>query len=254
MMKRILTSIIALAAIFAVSAQKDYGSGKDARSMILEKKDGTTLQVNINDGLTITFEEGYAIISAANDNGEPIAVKTPFDEIRSYTFSNYKSGEKPSDPVKPDDPWVKPGSGKDARSIILEKRDGTTVQVNINQGLTMTFADGNAIISGVNDKDEPVSVVTPFNEIRSYTFSSAKGPELSGVETIAKDNTTAPVLDGMTLQGLAPGTRIAIVDTAGRTVATIVAEADGTAALPFDTLPRGIYIISTPSGALKLAL
>ena len=58
----------------------------------------------------------------------------------------------------------------------------------------------------------------------------------------------------MTLSGVAPGARITVVNASGQTVATLVAASDGTATLPFGTLRHGIYLVSTPSGTLKVAV
>lgn len=140
-----------------------------------------------------------------------------------------------------------------ARSVVVERTDGTSIRVNINSGLTVTFADGNAVISGTNDNGAPVTVTAPLSELKSWTLSDEKAPEITGIQGAVND-AASPVIDGMTLSGVAPGARITVVNASGQTVATLVAASDGTATLPFGTLRHGIYLVSTPSGTLKVAV
>lgn len=140
-----------------------------------------------------------------------------------------------------------------ARSVVIERTDGSTLQVNINSGLTVTFADGNAVIAGLNAAGEAINVTAPLADLKSWKLSDGLGAELSGIEdTVADGN--APQLDGMNLRGLTAGATVSVVDTAGRTVATVTAGADGTAALPFSSLSAGVYIVATPSGSFKIAV
>lgn len=140
-----------------------------------------------------------------------------------------------------------------ARSVTVERTDGSVICVNINSGLTVTFADGNALISGTNDKGEAVSVTAPLAELKSWTLSDERGAELTGIDGVAPD-AIRPSIDGMTVTGVTPGARVTVVNAAGLTVATLVASSDGTAVLPFSSLATGIYLVATPSGTLKVAV
>ena len=74
-----------------------------------------------------------------------------------------------------------------ARSVVVERTDGTSIRVNINSGLTVTFADGNAVISGTNDNGAPVTVTAPLSELKSWTLSDEKAPEITGIQGAVND-------------------------------------------------------------------
>ncbi|MCM1028934.1 MAG: hypothetical protein NC484_04905 [Alloprevotella sp.] len=141
-----------------------------------------------------------------------------------------------------------------ARAIVLNLTDGTVLSVNIHSGLTIAFEGEDAVIKGVNDKNEAVTLSKPLAEISSWTLSETTGPELSGIAGATADASPAVALDGMAVAGLKAGAEVRVVNAAGQTVAQLRAGADGKAALPFASLAPGIYIISTPGGTLKVAV
>lgn len=142
-----------------------------------------------------------------------------------------------------------------ARAIILNFTDGSQLYVNIHSGLSITFDDdNNAVVKGVNNQGEPVTVTTPLTDIASWKLAEKPGPEISGISTPVADIKPAITLDGMTLSGLTPGAAVKAVNAAGQTVASLRAGADGSVALPFSSLAPGVYIIATPGGAVKVAI
>lgn len=85
-------------------------------------------------------------------------------------------------------------------------------------------------------------------------------PEQSGIDEIeAPDNSATTLIikregDCLTLRGISRGSSVALVNTAGTTVAKSPVSARGTASLAIGQLPKGVYLLTANSTTLKIII
>lgn len=127
------------------------------------------------------------------------------------------------------------------KSAVVEKTDGTTTLINLDQSMTTQFEGDMLTFTGAN-----TSVEIPKSDLVAISFS-----ELSGINEV---NAAPTMADGcLTFTGLPEGSTIAVFDTAGRCLSSSVAEG-GDKCLPLNNLTTGVYIVRVNGFSYKISV
>jgi hypothetical protein len=134
------------------------------------------------------------------------------------------------------------------KSIIVSKKDKTTVTVNLSTQLRATFESSNLRIV-----DTGVDITLPLTDVSGWTYSTEKS--VTGLsDAIAEPEGTMERRPGsIVLTGFAPNAEIAFYTTDGRLVRRY-ASADEVV-IPLSDLPTaGIYLLRAGRQTFKIAI
>lgn len=137
------------------------------------------------------------------------------------------------------------------RSVVVERHDGTKLLVNIGDGLNAEVADGMLVLSG--DKGR---VAVPSDEIWRWSFSQADGDDSvwSGISDAVATGVVITRQGGaIVIRNLAEGERVSVAAVSGSVVLSAQA-VNGEFAIPAETFPAGIYVVTYGSHAVKILL
>ncbi len=129
------------------------------------------------------------------------------------------------------------------KGLVVQKADGTTVTIALSEHPTIYF-EGNEIVIRTNSGGE-------------YNFSSTQElqmdfSESTGIQEVLTKRQLSVKGDYLVLSCEKKGAAIRVYNTGGRLEAEAFADADGNAVVDLSSLPKGIYVIQTPSSTQKM--
>ena len=133
-----------------------------------------------------------------------------------------------------------PGNAENRPSMVIYTTSGD-YQIFISDNPKMTYHDNLLVIR--NDRGLTVSVEAA--DVRSFQFNGSDTP--TGIRTA-----DAAARSGSVLSGLTAGSRIDVFGLDGKLVKSLKADKEGTAEIDFRQLPKGILVIKTEKGSLKI--
>jgi len=140
----------------------------------------------------------------------------------------------------------------DVQYVYIEQTDGSITKYALEDDPVFTFegdtmvvtCQGDELLFGLSDVKyyyfETVKVATA---IRSVTVNGNGGNE---------DVRPTIAFGEASFSGLKAGARVAVYTIGGQAVSIVKADADGNAAIDLSQLPKGIYILRTPSKSFKI--
>ena len=129
------------------------------------------------------------------------------------------------------------------RSVAVNLKDNTKVEINLTDDFTATFEEGNFVVSGVD-----TDITVPAAKIKSFSFSK----DVAGLGNVAAD-TEAPVFNGdsMMFNNLPEGSVVEVYNLAG---ALLFSEhVSGSYTLDLSTLTASPVIVKVNQVAYKIA-
>ncbi len=137
----------------------------------------------------------------------------------------------------------------DVQYLILTDTAGVSHKFALADEPEIKFRDGNIIVTSNAD-----TLSTALAGITNYKVESQKAP--TGIKTLPSGNTESdePAFSfaNATVSGLKAGTRVSVYSINGSLVSTVTAGQDGAANLNLGSLPKGIYILRTPTKSFKI--
>lgn len=138
------------------------------------------------------------------------------------------------------------------RSVIVQRHDGTSLQIALQDDLRANIGDGNVVFSC--DKG---TVTLPSSEVWKWNFSqnAAEGDiEWSGIDETAAMPLLVNEAGRLSLLNLAPGEAVTLVSLAGITIAAGNAGSAGNFEIDTDGTAPGFYILSYGKHSVKILL
>jgi len=128
----------------------------------------------------------------------------------------------------------------DARIVIKQKSGNMTV-LGLSSNPSITFS-GEAMVVTSN----LTTITIPLADVDDYTVNN----ETAGIEPVkaASQYTNGHVV----FYGLARGAEARVYTADGRLVSRHPADASGHADISLDSLPKGLYVITTPNNSIKI--
>lgn len=136
--------------------------------------------------------------------------------------------------------------------VITFPGDGasTTVAIALQDNPVVTLDNGNLVVVSAND-----TLSVPLSGV-SYAFETRKAENpTTGINDIAVPGRTAEpqfAFANGTVSGLKAGAKITVYQIGGQVVKSIAADNEGKAELNLSNLPKGIFIIKTPTKSIKI--
>lgn len=125
--------------------------------------------------------------------------------------------------------------------LVVNTADGASYEFFIADNPKMTYQDNFLVCQ--NDKGFSISVSA--EQVTSFKFTP------SNVDT-GINSAKFPSSFGSVLSGLKTGSKVVVASIDGKIVKTLHANEAGTVELDFNQLPKGILIIKTEQGSLKI--
>lgn len=138
------------------------------------------------------------------------------------------------------------------RSVIVQRHDGTSLQIALQDDLRANIGEGNLIFSC--DKG---NIALPSSEVWKWAFSqnAAEGDtEWSGIDETAAMPLIVNEAGRLSLLNLAPAEAVTLVSQTGITL--VVGKADNTGQFEIDTdgIAPGMYILTYGKHSVKILL
>ena len=129
-----------------------------------------------------------------------------------------------------------------------------TLLAQVN-AVVVNMTDGTKTVFMLTDK--PVITYSGNNLVLKASTKEASVPVTSIINVTLEDHNTPtkiqPVLtDRMLFQQLPAGSEVRVYTVDGKSVCTLTADSDGSVSLDLSRLPRGVLIIQTPNGTIKV--
>lgn len=133
-------------------------------------------------------------------------------------------------------------------SVTVNRTDGTTLSISIENATTVTIADG--IHHWQSDKG---TIEMPSADVRSWVFSKSHA-DTDAWSGIADASASAEAISVTAAQvhvsGLPSGSTVAIHDLSGRSLFST--RCDGECSISLLTYPAGIYILTVNNSSIKI--
>ena len=130
------------------------------------------------------------------------------------------------------------------KGLTVQQADGTTITIALTEHPTIYF-EGNAIVIRTNSGGE-------YNLSPNQEFKVNFSETISGIETLLKERKFSMKGDCLVLSGQKAGESIRIYTIGGHLTTETRTDSDGHAVVDLSALPKGIYLIKTPSITQKI--
>lgn len=144
------------------------------------------------------------------------------------------------------------------KSMVLNDKEGEKIiQVNFNSGLTVSLADNNVAITGLNASKQSFTLSYPIENVGGWNFSETTGDEItSGIDNVSEESTlnVTLVADGVMVSSLTPGSHISVCDLAGRVTYSVVTANENSVVIPYASLTRGVNILTVNNQSFKFTV
>lgn len=134
--------------------------------------------------------------------------------------------------------------------LVLTETNGTKTEFALDSYPVITIEANNLVITCKGKK-----LTTALTGVQDYHFIEKKVPtSISSVPANdPKGETATPSFSfsNAEISGLQAGARVAIYNLNGTQVSSVTADAEGRVALDLSSLPKGVYILRTPTKSFK---
>ena len=134
--------------------------------------------------------------------------------------------------------------------LVLTETNGTTTEFALESFPVITIEDNNLVITCKDQK-----LTTALTGVQDYRFIEKK--VTAGISSVpSNDPKNASVspqfsFNNAEVSGLKAGARVAIYNLNGTQISSVTADGEGRVALDFSSLPKGVYILRTPTKSFK---
>ena len=134
--------------------------------------------------------------------------------------------------------------------LVLTETNGTKTEFALESFPVITIEGNNLVITCKDQK-----LTTALTGVQDYHFIEKKVP--TAISNIPandpKGETATPrfSFSNAEVSGLKAGARIAIYNLNGTQVSSVTADGEGRVALDLSSLPKGVYILRTPTKSFK---
>ena len=133
-------------------------------------------------------------------------------------------------------------------SVFVNQKNGESVEYKFANDPVASFDGENLVMNVPNEEGtENLHIAYPIADIVNLTFERGE----SAVKGVKADMTVSVSRDMVRLSGLKAGTRVAIYDLAGRSVAEGNADASGSFAAAISQLQKGVYVVNAGKNSFK---
>ena len=134
--------------------------------------------------------------------------------------------------------------------LVLTETNGTTTELALESFPVITIEDNNLVITCKDQK-----LTTALTGVQDYRFIEKK--VTAGINSVPsndpKNGSVPPQFsfNNAEVSGLKAGARVAIYNLNGTQISSVTADGEGRVALDFSSLPKGVYILRTPTKSFK---
>lgn len=136
----------------------------------------------------------------------------------------------------------------DVQYLVLTQYDGTVSKFALSDAPILSFNGGQLVVTCSGDE-----LSTDLADVKDYHFVTEQVP--TGIQSISIGNgKTVPEVSfhNARISGLKEGARVTVYDINGKAVDTLSANAEGEVRVEIANLPKGVYILRTPTKSFKL--
>ena len=130
------------------------------------------------------------------------------------------------------------------KGLAVQQADGTTITIALTEHPTIYF-EGNNIVIRTNSGGE-------YSLSPSQEFKANFSESTSGIETVLKERHLSLEGDYLVLSGQKAGVKVLVYTIGGRLTTESSTDANGHAVVDLNALPKGVYLIKTPSLTQKI--
>ena len=134
--------------------------------------------------------------------------------------------------------------------LVLTETNGTKTEFALESFPVITIEGNNLVITCKDQK-----LTTALTGVQDYRFIEKK--VTAGISSVpSNDPKNASVspqfsFNNAEVSGLKAGARVAIYNLNGTQISSVTADGEGRVALDFSSLPKGVYILRTPTKSFK---
>ena len=134
--------------------------------------------------------------------------------------------------------------------LVLTETNGTTTEFALESFPVITIEGNNLVIThNGNQLTTALTGVQDYHFIeKTVTTSISSVPSNDPKNT---SNTPQFSFSNTEVSGLKAGARVAIYNLNGTQISSVTADGEGRVALDFSSLPKGVYILRTPTKSFK---
>ena len=134
--------------------------------------------------------------------------------------------------------------------LVLTETNGTTTEFALESFPVITIEGNNLVITHNGNQ-----LTTALTGVQDYHFiEKTVTTSISSVpsnDPKNESNTPQFSFSNAEVSGLKAGTRVAIYNLNGTQISSVTADGEGRVALDFSSLPKGVYILRTPTKSFK---
>ena len=134
--------------------------------------------------------------------------------------------------------------------LVLTETNGTTTEFALESFPVITIEDNNLVITCKDQK-----LTTALTGVQDYHFIEKKvTTSISSVPSNDPKNASVSPqfsFSNAEVSGLKAGARVAIYNLNGTQISSVTADGEGRVALDLSSLPKGVYILRTPTKSFK---
>ena len=134
--------------------------------------------------------------------------------------------------------------------LVLTETNGTTTEFALESFPVITIEDNNLVITHNGNQ-----LTTALTGVQDYHFIEKKvTTSISSVpsnDPKNASNTPQFSFSNAEVSGLKAGARVAIYNLNGTQISSVTADGEGRVAIDFSSLPKGVYILRTPTKSFK---
>ena len=134
--------------------------------------------------------------------------------------------------------------------LVLTETNGTKTEFALESFPVITIEDNNLVITHNGNQ-----LTTALTGVQDYRFIEKK--VTAGISSVPSNdpknasNTPQFSFSNAEVSGLKAGARVAIYNLNGTQISSVTADGEGRVALDFSSLPKGVYILRTPTKSFK---
>ena len=134
--------------------------------------------------------------------------------------------------------------------LVLTETNGTTTEFALESFPVITIEGNNLVITHNGNQ-----LTTALTGVQDYHFiEKTVTTSISSVpsnDPKNESNTPQFSVSNAEVSGLKAGARVAIYNLNGTQISSVTADGEGRVALDFSSLPKGVYILRTPTKSFK---
>ena len=134
--------------------------------------------------------------------------------------------------------------------LVLTETNGTKTEFALESFPVITIEGNNLVITHNGNQ-----LTTALTGVQDYRFIEKK--VTAGISSVPSNdpknasNTPQFSFSNAEVSGLKAGARVAIYNLNGTQISSVTADGEGRVALDFSSLPKGVYILRTPTKSFK---